>query len=286
MFAVVGPTGKKDFLLAQGTTGKSKLLSLQAPADKLATRPLALDGSLIMPTTSGEVVRINPANGRMQGTPFQPPIFANAEKPKWFEPTMIGNGIFAIASSETADGTKSMMYVLSGEDQSVVKKVAELELEASIKSRLINDGKNIFGVVDGENGDKLTAFPYANPLTIGPQTELSGSIVDGPWLVGDSIIVLMDDDQIYCYGTDLTEKWSIEVANEKLACTPEVGNSQVMLCFRNGKVQLIDPATGKPGTEFDLGQPIIHKPLRAAGKMYFSGLDGTVHVADLNKLPQ
>jgi outer membrane protein assembly factor BamB len=286
MFAVVGPTGKKDFLLAQGTTGKSKLLSLQAPADKLATRPLALDGSLIMPTTSGEVVRINPANGRMQGTPFQPPIFANAEKPKWFEPTMIGNGIFAIASSETADGTKSMMYVLSGEDQSVVKKVAELELEASIKSRLINDGKNIFGVVDGENGDKLTAFPYANPLTIGPQTELSGSIVDGPWLVGDSIIVLMDDDQIYCYGTDLAGKWKIEVANEKLACTPEVVNSQVMLCFRNGKVQLIDPATGKPGTEFDLGQPIIHKPLRAAGKMYFSGLDGTVHVADLNKLPQ
>jgi len=285
LFAVVGPTGKKDMLLAQGATGKSKLLGLESPADKIATRPLAMDGQLIIPTTSGEVARVNPANGRMSGTPFQPPIFANAEKPKWFEPTMLGSSQFAIASGATSDGTKSMMYLLTGENPKVVKKVSELTLENSIKSRLINNGQNIFGVVEGDGRDSLMAFS-ASQLSITGQVELKGAIVDGPWMIDGGILVLLDDDQIYCYSTDLAGKWAVQVANDKLACPPEVVGSQLMICFQNGRVLLIDPVTGKLGSEFSVGQPIIHRPLRVDGKMYFSGLDGTVHVADLSKLSQ
>ncbi len=284
-FACVGPADRKDLLFANRATGSTKLVSLAKPADKPACRPIAMDSDLIIPTATGQVARVNPGTGQMIGTPFQPPIQANTKTPPWFEPTILGNNQFAIASGATDDGAKSMLYLLSGENRQVVKKVSELVCESSIKSRLINDGTNVFGVMVSDQVDKLVSFGVS-PLVIGSEVQLEGVMVDGPWMTEAGILVLLDNDGLYCFGSDLAPTWSIKVPNQKLACDPEMAGSQLMLCFRNGSVHLVDPATGKTGYEFEIGQPIIHKPLRASQKMYFGGMDGTVHVVDLNKLEQ
>ena len=58
-----------------------------------------------------------------------------------------------------------------------------------------------------------------------------------------------------------------------------------MICFSSGNIHLLDPDTGQDVTSFDVGQPVTHRPFREGDKMYFGGLDGTVHVVDLKRLP-
>lgn len=284
-FACVGSGDRKDLLIANGATGQTKLLMLAKPADQPACRPIAIGQDLIIPAVTGQVARVDSKTGQMVGTPFQPPLQSNAQKPQWFEPTLLANNQFAIAAGATDGGTNSMLYLLSGENRRVVKKVSELKCATSIKSRLINDGSNVFGVMESDNTDKLVSFSVS-PLAIATEVELAGEMVEGPWMTQAGILVMLDNEKLYCFENDLTPKWSMDVPNERFACDPEIVGSQLMLCFRNGKVNLVDPLTGKTGSEFDIGQPIIHKPLRAGQKMYFGGMDGTVHVVDLSKLDQ
>ncbi|MFT7630033.1 MAG: outer membrane protein assembly factor BamB, partial [Mariniblastus sp.] len=284
-FAVVAPAGRKDFLTGSGSTGRTKLLAFGNPADKPACLPMAIGEHLIVPTQTGQIARVDPSNGRMIGTPFQPPIQAGSSKPQWFEPTMIGNDVFAIGAAATDDGLKSMIYLLDGSSPRVVAKIAELELENSLKSRLVIVGQNLFGVSAGGNADSLISLTAATALTLEGSVEMEGELVDGPWPTDAGILVRLDNDKLYCFGTDLAVKWSIDVSNEKFACSPTQVGAQLMVCFQNGKVNFIDPGTGQVGRIFDLGQPIIHEPLRSGNKMYFGGVDGTVHVVDLNKLP-
>ena len=284
-FACIGPADRKDLLIADGAADTSKLLVLVNPADKPACRPIAIENDLIIPTTTGQVARVDPKTGLMVGTPFQPPLQANVAKPQWFEPTLLGDNQIAIAAGATDDGSKSKLYLLSGANRQVVKKIGELECEQSIKSRLVNDGANIFGVMDSGNVDKLVSFSVS-PLAIGSDVELEGAAVEGPWMTDAGILVILDNEKLYCFGTDLTPKWSIKVPNEKFACAPEVAGTQLMICYRNGKIDLLDPETGKTGSQFDIGQPIIHRPLRVGNKMYCGGMDGTVHVVDLSQLNQ
>ena len=56
------------------------------------------------------------------------------------------------------------------------------------------------------------------------------------------------------------------------------------LVLQSGRIIFIDDETGKETDVIDLGQPIVHAPTFANGKVYFSGMDGTVHV--LNASPQ
>ena len=56
-----------------------------------------------------------------------------------------------------------------------------------------------------------------------------------------------------------------------------------MLCYQNGKVVWLAPETGKAVSEIDLGQPINHRPLFKGDKMYFGGMDGTIHIVDQAK---
>ena len=40
----------------------------------------------------------------------------------------------------------------------------------------------------------------------------------------------------------------------------------------------MDRETGNDADLIDLGQPIVHRPTITDGKVFFSGMDGTVHV--------
>ena len=105
----------------------------------------------------------------------------------------------------------------------------------------------------------------------------------GPWILEQGILLKMDNDQLVMWGTDLSMNWSITVANDLFAGVPSSPEYRlsILLAFRRGKLMLVEPSSGEIVSEFELGQPIIHQPLRDGQLMYFCGLDGTVHVADL-----
>ena len=108
-------------------------------------------------------------------------------------------------------------------------------------------------------------------------------MVAGPWITDVGLLVQLDNDQVRCYGTDLNGKWAVSVPNDKLACSPTLSGSQVVLTFSSGKVSLINSESGETVREFEIGEPIIHEPLRDGEQTVFAGRDGTVHVVDFSR---
>ncbi len=282
-FACFGLSNSKDMLFAKGSTLQKKLITLAPPADKAACVPVAFGENLIIASKSGQVSLVDPKTGRRAGESFLLEAKPGTETP-WYEPTVLSKDTFAICSGATDDGVKSVMYLLDAKNPRSLKMISKLESDSSFKSRLVSDGQSIFGVIESEGDEKLAAFSSSDPITKEQDVPLNGGIVAGPWLTPAGILVLLDDDTLYCFGTDLSGKWKLKLENDKFACPPEIVGAQLMLCSRSGKISLLDPSTGKPVTEFSVGQPIIHRPVRTDGKMYLSGMDGTVHVVDLNRI--
>ena len=284
-FVTLGPTGRKDILFAKGTTGQSKLSALSPPADDPSCRPIVMGGNLIVPSGTGFIARINPVNGQRVGEPFQPEVKPGSRIP-WFEPTKLSETEFAVAAGALEDGSSSALYILDTTNPRLVSKVASLQTDAPFRSRLVNDGQNIFAVMAKEGGDHLAAITKSDPITVQQSVELAGELVAGPWKTDAGILLQLDNDKLYCFGTDLSKKWAVAIPNDKMACEPQSVNSQPMITFSSGVVKLLDPTSGDTVREFDIGQPIIHKPYLNGEQMYVSGRDGTVHIVDLSKLSQ
>ncbi len=286
-FACVGPVDQLEMLYGDSATTQSKLNRLPLEASHPACRPLAIKGDLIVPSTDGQVARINPKTARIVGTPFQPPISPGSSTP-WLEPTLIGSSRLAIAKGQSSNPRlgdsppgKSVLYILDAENPDALRKVSELAVETAFKSGLASDGRSIFAIVSEQDHDRLIAISAGDQLAIEQVVDLPGRVVGGPWILEQGILLKMDNDQLVMWGTDLSMNWSITVANDLFAGAPENIGSQILLAFRSGKLMLVEPSSGEIVSEFELGQPIIHQPLRDGQLMYFCGLDGTVHVADL-----
>ncbi len=284
-FACVGPADRKDLLYARGTTGESKLMTLAQPADKPACRPMPLGEYLIVPSTSGQIARVDPKNGRTVGAPFQPPITPGTVMP-WYEPTKVSENVFAIAVGVNESVTDSVLYLLDGSNKRSFKEVASLPSEQPFKSRLVSDGKTIFGVIEAEDENKLVAIPSSAPLKISGELKLDGTVVGGPWLTKAGIVMKLDNDQLVCVNADLTPKWSVPIGNVKLATEPQVIGPQLMVTLQTGDFKMLNPSSGETINQFSVGQPINHRPLIVQQKMYVGGMDGTLHVVDLRRLSQ
>ena len=284
-FACIGPPERGEFVYAKASTNQSKLMQLTPPANQPACKPLAIDGDLIVASVDGPIVRIDPKNGRMVGTPFQPPISPGSST-DWFEGTVVKDGLFAIASGAGKDNSSdSVLYLLNAQDRKAIVKVRDVSSKSPFKSRLANDGNSVFGVMDAGDTDRLFAAPIAGDFSISRQIELPGRVVGGPWKVDAGLLMMMDNDHLILVGTDLKSKWSIPMANDQFSGAALNLGSQILLTFRNGKMIVVEPTSGEFVSQYDLGQPIVHQPTRLgqAGVLYFSGMDGTVHVADLSE---
>ncbi|MDA7906306.1 PQQ-binding-like beta-propeller repeat protein [Mariniblastus sp.] len=284
-FACFGAEGRKDMLLVDLVKSKSRVLSLVKPADQIASPPIALGSDVIVPTLTGQVARINPNSGAMQGTPFQPALRPNGSTPRWFEPARLDENQLVIARGQVDKDMPSVIYTLTGSNPRSIKKTGELVCESPVKSNVVLSGSQLFGVLETPDGDKLTSFT-SQPLANVKDAALDSDFVSGPWATEAGILVATSNGKLHCYQMDLSLKWSAEVPDVKFACGPEITantNGRLMLCFQNGNVVWLDPETGKLVSQIDLGQPINHRPLLKGGKMYFGGLDGTIHIVDQPK---
>ena len=79
---------------------------------------------------------------------------------------------------------------------------------------------------------------------------------------------------------DLNEKWSIQIPNVRLACAPYIEGGGLNVVFQSGKMWLVDAGNGEVKGRFDLGQPIVGRPLKSGNNTFFGGFDGTIHVTE------
>jgi outer membrane protein assembly factor BamB len=283
-FACIGPITQEDFLYASTGTGQSKLMRLQSPANRPACHPISIGESIIVPSTEGQVARIDPTKGTMIGTPFQPPI-SPGTKTEWFEPTLISENLFAIASGNgDTDANQSMMYLLDTKNPRSIVEISSLTPDAPFKSRLVNDGEFVYAVAETGEFDVLVSVTASPKLEVSNKADLPGRVVEGPWLLDTGILLKMDNDQLLLLAKDLSTTWTLSLPNDQFAGAPEKAEAGLLLSFRSGKMIVVERGTGAIIQSYDLRQPIVHAPTRVGDKMFLSGMDGTLHIVDLSQM--
>lgn len=277
--ALTGPDGRSNAIYFDTSKAKTRLMEMEPPANTPAGRPLAIGGNLIVPSEQGQITRINPKNGRMVGTPFQPPIKPNA-KTRWFDPIAIGRDQVALTSTAADGSGGGALYLIDTASDARLVEIASWQPKGQFVSGPVQLNDAVYTVVRDGDVDAIVALSVGNNIQVTDTANLDGKCVAGPWVVGDRLLMVLDNDQLVSIAVPMSPEWSIGVPNQNFAFPPTITGSQIMLGFQNGLLVWLDPATGKVANQKNLGQPINGMPLLRDNKLYFGGLDGTVHEVD------
>ncbi|QEG20633.1 outer membrane protein assembly factor BamB family protein [Mariniblastus fucicola] len=272
----VGGAGSREFATIDAT-GSLKLTELAAPSDNPACEPITVDGQLIVANLNGQVAAIDPATGGMKGEAFLPPV-APGKDVKWIRPVQVSENQIAIATQvgEDSGATSSTLYLLNIEKGRSINSNGSLESTGNYVGSLASFGGAVFAADRVGDADAIVKTDSSAQEVA--RAALDGRVVSGPWAVSGGIMALLDSDQLVMLDDSLNQKWIRNVKNDRFACPPQEVSGQLVLVLQNGKVMFLDAASGDDVNVIDLGQPIVQAPTFADGKVFFSGMDGTVHV--------
>ena len=271
-YVCTGPAGRSDVLMVDLTNNVNKHVRMQSPANKTACRPVRRGDQLIVASARGQVCRVDPSNGRVMGTPFLTRV-KPGETMSWTQPAVVSDELLVIGG-----GTK--FFALDASKPRSLKSIGELEVEGMVQSPSVASGGNVFAVIGGEAGSKLLSISGSTELSVGNSVDLPAGYVAGPWLVGDQILLQLENEQLVSFDSGLNQKWTTGFELDQLAAPPADNGGNIVLTFRSGRMVTINAGTGEPASNMELGQPIIHRPLVVGDKVYFAGLDGTLHITN------
>lgn len=272
--ACLGPPGAPDLLFIDIVQGASRLLRLPPPADDATCPSIQIGTDLIIPSRQGQVLRINPANGQVVGTPFLPAVRPGNDV-NWQKPAVIGGSYFVIAADQ-------QVYLIDATDDAILKQVGELATEGAVKSQFAAATDRVYTIVSGKPTDKLISISAGrNGLQPGNSVDLGGIALSGPWVVGNDVLLRMSDNSLVSFDANLTKKWSMDVGAGLFGGNPVLDGGNVRLIFSDGRIHQLDPQNGSLVSQSDLGQPVVHQPVATDGGYLFSGRDGTIHFAEL-----
>ena len=276
---LTGPTGRGSAVYFDTSKRTTRLMELESPADTPDARPLAVDDYLIVPSVQGQVTRIDPKNGRMVGTPFQPPLTPGT-RTQWFDPIAIDTGLVALTSTAADGSGGGTLHMINTSSPTRLVEAASWPATGQFASGPVLFNDSIYAVVRDGGQDSVVALSIGDSIAVRDTASLDAKCVGGPWVVGDRLMMLLDNDQLVSLAAPMSPEWSIGIPNQNFAFPPTVTGGQIMLGFQNGLLVWLDPASGKATNQKELGQPIKGTPLLWKNKLYFGGLDGTVHEVD------
>ena len=192
---------------------------------------------------------------------------------------MIDDRTFA-ATSAAEGGTDSALFVISADSDARLAEVASYQPEGQFASAAVVLGDMIYGIVRNKNQDSIVALRSGANLEAAGTAQLDAKCVDGPWTIDDRLVMVVSSDRLVSVAADLNPQWSIALPNDKLAFPPTMTGRQLMIGFQSGLLVWLNPATGEAVNQQHLGQPIDGTPLLKDGRLYFGGMDGTVHEVD------
>jgi outer membrane protein assembly factor BamB len=273
----VGGEGSRGFAKINTSSGELELMDYAAPSDDPACEPVVVNGQLIVANRNGQVAAIDPSTGGTAGEPFLPPV-TPGKGVQWLRPVQISNDQIAIATQAgpNSGASNSTLYILNIEKARSISSGGSLESNGNYVGKLATSGGAVFVADRVDEADSIVKLD-GSAVELG-RVALSGMVVDGPWAVGGGVLVHLDSDQLVLFDEGLQQKWVYNVSNNRLACPPQQFGNQLALILQNGTINFLDPASGNEAGKKELGQPVVHPPTFADGKIFFSGMDGTVHV--------
>lgn len=274
--AFVAPSGNSDVLMLDLANRRSQLSRMQAPADKPSTTPIGVGPDLLVPTSKGQVVRIDPNNGRLLGTPFQPPLRPGTEM-IWNRPVQLAGGRVVIGDHQQT------LYLLDTSERTSLREIGQTSVDGQLVSDLAAAGDSTAFVVSDSGGkSELLKLAVADQISLSGKTSLEGQWVAGPWVVDETVFVLLDDGKLYAFDLQGQAIWQLDLANQQVAgIAARPGGWDIALV--SGRIHQVDAAGGLERT-LEIGEPIRRAPIQALGKLIVCAADGTLLLLDPDRL--
>lgn len=101
-------------------------------------------------------------------------------------------------------------------------------------------------------------------------------------LAGNLLLVETSDGQLQCLKTDdkLSKAWSIDLKGDHLTGTPLIENDQIIIATMGGKVLTLNSESGESSQTLQLDQHLEHGPVRIAGRVVVTSIDGSFYRID------
>ncbi len=273
--------GRKSYLLYDPTNRGSKLQrnDLQISAKRLAC-PLAVVGDrMIACDDSGSVHLIEPKSGKPLAKPYRHNSQLDATV-DWVQPTALPDGSIVVATREGLFG------LLAVNDGRLESKLSQSH-ETSLQSGLVSLADHVF--VIGRSGSVTSLLCLnGNDLAIIESTPLDGPCNAGPFVVGDSVVCVVDK-QLFAFDTNGQRLWTSELPDTPLVGAPAIDRSGWICASQAGRLWRVDAETGatlpwKAGSQqatFDAGEPLGATPLVMGSRLILIGRDCTLFILSL-----
>ncbi|MCA9132078.1 MAG: PQQ-binding-like beta-propeller repeat protein [Planctomycetales bacterium] len=253
--AVYSPTGQKLHLLAAALGTASPSCAAVAVGDHLA---LGLD--------NGQLVMIDPSNGSLAATPYQPAI-EPGRKVRWNTPAYLPQGQALIVAS---DLNKLVRLSIGPE----LRSLREVDLESPLVGPLLPLGEQVCGVESARVGDSLLIFD-ATTLAQVANLLLPGRLIAGPFPQTFGCI-LQTESQLLAFSSQGKRLWAVDFPNSQLVAAPQEMSGKLILATRGGNVWTLDADSGAVLGQTDVGQALSAAPLVLPAGLMLGSDEGAV----------
>jgi outer membrane protein assembly factor BamB/tetratricopeptide (TPR) repeat protein len=130
--------------------------------------------------------------------------------------------------------------------------------------------------------DNAGNLQVLNPATLQPAATLKagGNVSNSLWVVGDRLYAEIAFGKLVCYriGETLQKAWELPLTSQSgLAGPPAMIGKSLVVAQRNGTVQLVNPADGKPTASHRLAQPLSDTPRAFGPLLLVPTIDGSLY---------
>ena len=272
----VGESGRGDVLSIEPGLVGVQSLRLASPADAMACPPSVLGDSLLVASLKGQVLRVNPVNGRLVGAPFQPPL-APGQEVRWNAPALVGaDGVLINDGDVNA-------YLLRAEGNQALLKVGEVVATGKFIGPMVAIGDVGCGVTRSGADDALMLLNLGSELSVSRTVPLPARVIAGPWSAGQHIILAADDGMVYAFDSSGELKWRVASADSRLTSASVTTNGNTLLVWENGRMMSIN-ATGEVVRAVELNESIRHGAVLFGDYYAVGTLDGGIIFVEKDRL--
>lgn len=271
----LGAAGTADVLYVDPAAATVRVSRLQSPADAMACPPVVLGNDLLVSSLRGQVVRVDPASGRLVGAPFQPPL-TPGEEIKWNRPAVVSEQQIVVGNG------RNTVYLLSTADRNGIAKQSELTVNGELVGEMTASGNSVAGFVRSTAGDEMVRWTVGSELTAAGSAKLPGQAVAGPWAINGQWLVAVDDGAIHAYDDAGSRLWSYDLKQSRVTGVLTDPQGLTVVALERGDLVFLD-RTGVVTKTVSVGRPIKHTPVWMGSQLIVSGADGTLLVVSTSR---
>jgi outer membrane protein assembly factor BamB len=271
--AFAAPGVSDHVLLYSAADGQSAARWVKLPS--VVACPLSRFGDgVVVPLEIGQVFFLDPANGERLAAPFQPRLQPRT-KLRYQSAGQVDAGGRQFVIS---DGNEKIYLVaLVEQPQPQLAAVAEASVGPYPIASPITVIENVANAVT--EGGHLARFGLPDLKPAG-ETDLPAGAVWGPFRVGNLLLLATADDRLLAVRADGNIAWNVALEGGDLAGPPLAADQDVLVAFRNGRLERHGLSDGSELAVLDVEHPLAAGPVRFGDRIVLTAHDGTLLIVD------